>query len=161
MSKWIMAWLVSMVLVMLGCFGWYDYTHRRVEVKPVTHLMQCGSGDVMYVDSVGREYLTGCLDSTEKPPQSHEDQVYAELWSVCKEKHLKYDVWSGYLGTQALAWSDEWSYNQIVLFNIAPYWRVSNDNHDPTAAAQDLIKALNGPPNVNMDVKFDTGEIHP
>jgi hypothetical protein len=96
------------------------------------------------------------------PAPSHEAQVYAELWRVCKERHLTYHVFCyPDLGCNAAAYSNprdksSWAAHSEPSGGI-----------DPTKAAEELLKALTAPPNYvrtpykHPEANFDTGEIRP
>lgn len=100
-----------------------------------------------------------CIGCDPIPP-SHEAAVYAELWKICKAKHLQYRVITSSPMTFALAWDGKSSYHQMAYDEIDS-WRVWNFDQDPTAAAEALTKALGGPPTTRAVKPFDTGEVRP
>jgi predicted small lipoprotein YifL len=84
---------------------------------------------------------------------THEAQVYAELWRVCKERHLRYQVSSvlvvGHTEYIASVWNDEFD-----------FWSVYGKG--PTEAVEKLLVRLRGEPTTPHQGKvFDTGEVTP
>lgn len=99
------------------------------------------------------------------PKPSHEAEVYAELWKICAAKHLKYRVRNiTDLGADAWAWNENYSWSQAIS-SKTDYWQTNvRSDHDTTAAAEDLIKIIPGPPTEkarNSYSNFDTGEVRP
>jgi hypothetical protein len=96
---------------------------------------------------------------------SHEAQVYAELWRVCKEKHLSFKVWEDN-GANAEAWDNRYSMIEALGEDI-PRWAIFQVFRDqgPTKAAEDLLEALKHGPNrgkqKNSQQSFDTGVVNP
>lgn len=98
--------------------------------------------------------------------RQHEVDVYAELWNVCKAKHLKYQIacddkygCNGYAWDGRLDWIDKIDY----------YESHSEPPSNPTEAAEQLVSILKGQPNehehhaeyVRPKNTFDTGEVRP
>lgn len=82
------------------------------------------------------------------PQPSHEAVVYAQLWKLCEEKHLTYQVKS--------SWSvDHYRYHAFAWTGL-PFHIYQGDGDGPTEAVEDLLKRLREPAST-----YDSGEVTP
>lgn len=104
---------------------------------------------------VAKEIHLGNVVSNIDPPPSHEAQVYAELWRVCKERGLTFRVNNSYAADgffTAIAWDENG--NSWMATKLGP-----------TEAAELLIQRLKGEPTWHTPPPpqhpFDTGQVKP
>jgi hypothetical protein len=89
-------------------------------------------------------------------PRSHEAQVYAELWKVCKQRRLIYRVRSSY--------TDDKHYLGFAENQRDDAW-ITDPEKGPTEAAEALLRILNNLPTFVKPPErtplFDTGDVQP
>lgn len=152
---------VGLTLVLFGLLLGCGKSDRGISSGPypcVSEVTVAGEGTckplVLTVDKNGQKvYVESDRVTSQTPttPPSHEAAVYAELWKICKERHLAYEVWRG--SHSGLYYADAW-HGGGVKWSIDPA-------SGPTEAAERLIRLLKGSPTFTPFTPFDTGIVRP
>lgn len=94
--------------------------------------------------------------------QSTTQEIYAQLWAKCQQKHLKYKIACPVSpdSCASFAWDADKDFSDGVIDN----WSWSGFGDGPTAAASDLVKKLDGGRNnepLNRPSHYDSGTVSP